>query len=194
MRGRKMSITTNITASTRRVDRRWWALVLLAIADFVVVLDASIVNIALPSIGRGLHISLASLSWVVNAYVLTFGGFLLLGGRIADLLGRRLIFMVGLGVLSAASLLGGLAQSELWLFGARAIQASGRHCSRRLRCHWSPRSSRRAPSATGRCRCGARSPDRAPPPGCCWAACSPAHSGGVRFCSSTCRSGSSRSC
>ena len=76
-------------------------------------------NIALPSIGRGLHISLANLSWVVNAYVLTFGGFLLLGGRIADLLGRRLIFMVGLGVFSAASLLGGLAQSELWLIGAR---------------------------------------------------------------------------
>ena len=120
-----MSITTNIPASSGRADRRWWALVLLAMADFVVILDASIVNIALPSIGRGLHISLASLSWVVNAYVLTFGGFLLLGGRIADLVGRRLIFMVGLGVFSAASLLGGLAQSELWLIGARAVQGLG---------------------------------------------------------------------
>ena len=98
---------------------------LLAIADFVVILDASIVNIALPSIGRGLHISLANLSWVVNAYVLTFGGFLLLGGRIADLVGRRLIFMVGLGVFSAASLIGGLAQSEAWLIGARAVQGLG---------------------------------------------------------------------
>ena len=77
---------------------------LLAMADFMVILDASIVNIALPSIGRGLHISLSNLSWVVNAYVLTFGGFLLLGGRIADLLGRRLIFIVGLGVFSLASL------------------------------------------------------------------------------------------
>src|SRR5215471_11804309 len=125
MRGRKMSITTNISAPTRRVDRRWWALVLLAMAEFVVVLDASIVNIALPSIGRGLHISLANLSWVVNAYVLTFGGFLLLGGRIADLLGRRLIFTVGLGVFSLASLLGGLAQSAPWLIGARAIQGLG---------------------------------------------------------------------
>jgi EmrB/QacA subfamily drug resistance transporter len=125
MRGRNVSITTNIPASSRRVDRRWWALVLLAMADFVVVLDASIVNIALPSIGRGLHISLASLSWVVNAYVLTFGGFLLLGGRIADLVGRRLIFMVGLGVFSAASLLGGLAQSEAWLICARAVQGLG---------------------------------------------------------------------
>ena len=117
--------STTMPAPSRRVDRRWWALVLLAMADFMVILDASIVNIALPSIGRGLHISLASLSWVVNAYVLTFGGFLLLGGRIADLVGRRLIFMVGLGVFSAASLAGGLAQSELWLIGARAIQGVG---------------------------------------------------------------------
>jgi len=99
--------------------------VLLAMAEFVVVLDASIVNIALPSIGRGLDISLANLSWVVNAYVLTFGGFLLLGGRIADLLGRRLIFTIGLGVFSSASLLGGLAQSELWLIAARAVQGLG---------------------------------------------------------------------
>src|SRR5215471_10858242 len=125
MRGRTMSLTTTDPASSRRVGRRWWALVLLAMADFVVILDASIVNIALPSVGRGLHISLASLSWVVNAYVLTFGGFLLLGGRVADLVGRRLIFMVGLGVFSAASLLGGFAQSELWLIGARAMQGLG---------------------------------------------------------------------
>jgi Major Facilitator Superfamily len=106
-------------------DRRWWALALLAMAEFVVVLDASIVNIALPSIGRGLHLSLANLSWVVNAYVLTFGGFLLLGGRLADLLGRRRIFTVGLAVFSLASLAGGLAQSSAWLIGARAIQGLG---------------------------------------------------------------------
>ena len=105
--------------------RRWWALALLALAEFVVVLDASIVNIALPSIGRGLHFSLANLSWVVNAYVLTFGGFLLLGGRIADLVGRRRVFMIGLGVFSLASLAGGLAQSGAWLIGARAIQGLG---------------------------------------------------------------------
>src|SRR5215831_11187014 len=125
MRGRRISLTATTPETSRRLDRRWWALVLLATADFVVILDASIVNIALPSIGRGLHISLTSLSWVVNAYVLTFGGFLLLGGRIADLVGRRLVFMVGLGVFSAASLLGGFAQSELWLIGARAIQGLG---------------------------------------------------------------------
>jgi MFS family permease len=105
--------------------RRWRALALLALAQFVVVLDASIMNIALPSIGRGLHFSLANLSWVVNAYVLTFGGFLLLGGRIADLLGRRRVFVVGLGVFSLASLAGGLAQSEAWLIGARAVQGLG---------------------------------------------------------------------
>ena len=81
-------------------------------AEFVVILDASIVNIALPSIGRGLHISLANLSWVVNAYVLTFGGFLLLGGRIADLVGRRLIFIVGLGVFSRRRCSAGLPRAR----------------------------------------------------------------------------------
>ena len=105
--------------------RRWFALALLALAEFVVVLDASIVNIALPSIARGLHFSLANLSWVVNAYVLTFGGFLLLGGRIADRVGRRRVFVVGLGVFSLASLAGGLAQSEASLIAARAVQGLG---------------------------------------------------------------------
>jgi EmrB/QacA subfamily drug resistance transporter len=111
--------------SSNPVDRRWWALTLLAMAEFVVVLDSSIVNIALPSIQRGLHFSLANLSWIVNAYVLTFGGFLLLGGRVADLLGRRRLFLAGLAVFSAASLAGGLAQSEGWLIVARAIQGLG---------------------------------------------------------------------
>src|SRR3981081_4550242 len=90
------------------------ALLLLAMTQFVIVIDASIVNVALPSIGSGLHVSQANLSWVVNAYVLVFGGFLLLGGRLADLLGRRKMFMAGLILFSVASLLGGLAQSEAW--------------------------------------------------------------------------------
>ena len=77
-------------------DRRWIALILLCFAQFIVVLDASIVNVALPSIGEGLDFSQANLAWVVNAYVLTFGGFLLLGGRMADLLGRRRVFIAGL--------------------------------------------------------------------------------------------------
>ena len=105
--------------------RRWIALALLAMAQFVVVLDASIVNVALPSIGRGLHFSQDSLSWVVNAYVLTFGGFLLLGGRMADLIGRRKMFIAGLIVFALASLAGGLAQSEGWLIAARAVQGGG---------------------------------------------------------------------
>jgi EmrB/QacA subfamily drug resistance transporter len=93
--------------------------------QFVIVIDASIVNVALPSIGRHLHFSRDDLSWVVNAYTLTFGGFLLLGGRMADLLGRRRMFMLGLVVFSLASLGGGLAQSEGWLIAARAIQGLG---------------------------------------------------------------------
>src|SRR5438105_1891253 len=112
--------------STSNTDRRrWLVLALLATAQFVVVLDASIVNVALPSIGRGLHFSQTSLSWVVNAYVLTFGGFLLLGGRAADLVGRRAVFIAGLIVFAFASLAGGLAQSEGWLIAARSVQGFG---------------------------------------------------------------------
>jgi EmrB/QacA subfamily drug resistance transporter len=102
-----------------------FALVLLAMTQFVIVIDASIVNIALPSIGRALKFSQDDLSWVVNAYTLTFGGFLLLGGRLADLMGRRRMFMVGLVLFSLASLAGGLAQSEPWLIAARAVQGLG---------------------------------------------------------------------
>jgi MFS family permease len=101
------------------------ALALLATTQFVVVLDAAIVNVALPSIGSALDFSQDNLAWVVNAYTLTFGGFLLLGGRLADLLGRRRLFMIGLVVFSIASLLGGLAQSDVWLIAARALQGLG---------------------------------------------------------------------
>jgi EmrB/QacA subfamily drug resistance transporter len=105
--------------------RKWLALALLASAQFVVVLDASIVNVALPSIGKDLEFSQANLAWVVNAYTLTFGGFLLLGGRTADLLGRRRMFTIGLVVFALASLAGGFAQSEGWLIAARAVQGLG---------------------------------------------------------------------
>src|SRR6188768_2438522 len=101
------------------------ALALLALAQFVVVLDASIVNVALPSIGRDLEFSQENLSWVINAYTLTFGGFLLLGGRMADLLGRRRMFISGLVLFAGASLAGGLAQSDVWLIVARAVQGLG---------------------------------------------------------------------
>jgi MFS family permease len=105
--------------------RRWLALALLAVAQFVVVLDASIMNIALPSIGTELDVSQDSLSWIINAYVLTFGGFLLLGGRLADLLGRRRVFVAGLVLFAAASLAGGLASSSSQLIAARAVQGLG---------------------------------------------------------------------
>src|SRR3982751_439486 len=101
------------------------ALALLAAAQFIVILDASIVNVALPSIGRDLHFDEDSLSWVVNAYVLVFGGFLLLGGRLADLFGRRRVFIIGLVVFTVGSLLCGLSWSEGSLIGARALQGLG---------------------------------------------------------------------
>src|SRR3954462_2223068 len=104
---------------------KYYALALLALTQFVIVLDASIVNVALPSIGRALDFSQDDLSWVVNAYTLTFGGFLLLGGRLADLMGRRRIFIAGLVLFSLASLAGGLAQSDVWLIAARAVQGLG---------------------------------------------------------------------
>jgi EmrB/QacA subfamily drug resistance transporter len=104
---------------------RWTALILLCAAQFVVVLDASIVSVALPSIGRGLHFSEANLPWVVNAYVIAFGGFLLLGGRAADLLGRRRVFMAGLLVVAVASLAAGFSANEGQLIAARAAQGLG---------------------------------------------------------------------
>src|SRR3954470_12050171 len=106
-------------------QRRWLALVLLSSAQFLVVLDASIVNVALPSIQNALDFSAANLQWVVNAYTLAFGGFLLLGGRAADLFGRRRVFMLGLGLFSVASLVGGFATSEGWLIVARGVQGLG---------------------------------------------------------------------
>ena len=105
--------------------RKWLALALLASTQFVIILDAAIVNVAIPSIGRDLKFSEENLTWIPNAYALTFGGFLLLGGRMADLLGRRRLFMIGLVLFSVASLLGGLANTEELLIGARALQGLG---------------------------------------------------------------------
>ena len=101
------------------------ALVLLAMTQFIIVVDASIVNVALPSLGQDLKFSQDNLTWVINAYTLVFGGFLLLGGRLADLLGRRRLFISGLILFSLASLGGGLAQSDTQLIVARAIQGLG---------------------------------------------------------------------
>ncbi|HYJ69574.1 MAG TPA: DHA2 family efflux MFS transporter permease subunit [Nocardioidaceae bacterium] len=105
--------------------RKWLGLALLAAVQFMVVLDIAIVNVALPSIKTDLGFSQENLQWVMSAYALTFGGLLLLGGRAADLLGRRRIFLVGIVVFTTASLLAGLAWSESSLIGARALQGVG---------------------------------------------------------------------
>ena len=114
-----------MTTAQEYLERRWTALILLCVAQFIVVLDASIVNVALPSIGRALNFSEGNLAWVVNAYVIAFGGFLLLGGRAADLLGRRRVFMAGLIVVGVASLAAGFAATQGQLIAARAAQGLG---------------------------------------------------------------------
>ena len=106
-------------------EKRWLALALLCVAHLLGVVDVSIVNVALPSVGEELGFSPEGLQWVINAYILTFGGFLLLGGRIADLLGRRRVFVGGLVIFSVASLACGLAPSAWILIAARAIQGLG---------------------------------------------------------------------
>jgi EmrB/QacA subfamily drug resistance transporter len=120
-----MSQTFPATPQVTPDPRRWIALILLCAAQFMVVLDASIVNVALPSIKADLGFSQESLQWVVSAYTLAFGGFLLLGGRMADLLGRRRLFIAGLFLFSTASLVGGFATSEGWLIAARSVQGLG---------------------------------------------------------------------
>ncbi|WP_110206072.1 DHA2 family efflux MFS transporter permease subunit [Nocardioides daejeonensis] len=102
-----------------------WALVLISTAQLMVVLDSTIANIALPHIKTDLHFSDANLQWIVTGYALAFGGFLLLGGRLGDLYGRRRIFMTGVTVFAIASLLGGFAQNELMLLGSRGLQGLG---------------------------------------------------------------------
>src|SRR5947209_13100729 len=115
--------TKIIAAPQTQSDKRKWVILVIAcLAQFMVILDATIVNVALPSIQTGLHFSTSSLPWVVNAYTLIFGGFLLLGGRAADLVGRRRLFAAGIVLFSAASLLNGLAQSPAMLIVGRGLQ------------------------------------------------------------------------
>jgi EmrB/QacA subfamily drug resistance transporter len=109
----------------RRDTNPWLVLVLICIAQFMVILDATIVNVALPSIQKDLGLSEENLQWIVNAYALVFGGFLLLGGRAGDLLGRKRLFLVGLVIFTVASLLNGLSTSSGMLIGSRALQGLG---------------------------------------------------------------------
>src|SRR6478672_835473 len=113
------------SASSSASTNRWAALVVVCMAQFMVILDATIVNVALPSIQHGLHFSSADLQWVINSYTLMFGGFLLLGGRAADFFERRRLFLVGVAVFSAASLLNGLATSSEMLIIGRGLQGLG---------------------------------------------------------------------
>src|SRR5262245_48713888 len=102
--------------------RRWFALYVLCLGTLMIVLDTTIVNVALPSIRSDLGFSEASLAWVVNAYLLTFGGFLLLGGRLGDLFGHRRLFLIGISIFTLASLVCGLSNTQGLLIGARAVQ------------------------------------------------------------------------
>jgi EmrB/QacA subfamily drug resistance transporter len=112
---------------TKTIDggKRWLALIVLCLGDLMIVLDTTIVNVALPSIRADLGFSQTSLVWVVNAYMLTFGGFLLLGGRLGDLFGQRRMFLLGITLFTLASLACGLANAQALLIGARAVQGLG---------------------------------------------------------------------
>src|SRR5690349_22124189 len=105
--------------------KRWWALYVLCAGVLMIVLDTTIVNVALPSIREDLRFSETSLVWVVNAYLLTFGGFLLLGGRLGDLFGSRRLFLGGIALFTLASLACGLSTSQGLLISARAVQGLG---------------------------------------------------------------------
>ena len=124
---RCVAMTTTISqeAATAPDSRRWWALAVLVMAQFVTILDAAIVNVALPSIQADLGFSQGDLQWVVTAYTILFGGVLLLGGRLADLLGRRRLFVAGMAVFTVASLFNGLAWNDTALIVGRAVQGLG---------------------------------------------------------------------
>src|SRR5436190_17472979 len=106
-------------------NKKWWTLAAVSVGLFVIMLDNTVVNVALPAMQRSLHIGLSELEWVVTGYALTFAAFMLTGGKLADLLGRRLIFMFGLGVFTGASLACGLAPNGGFLIGARVVQGLG---------------------------------------------------------------------
>src|SRR5213083_1449731 len=118
-------IVTEAAADAKADSKRWIALAMIVAAQFMVVLDIAIVNVALPSIRTDLHFSQESLQWVITVYSIFFGGVLLLGGRLADLLGRRRLFIIGLAIFAVSSLLCGLAWSEGSLIAFRALQGLG---------------------------------------------------------------------
>ena len=105
--------------------RRWIALVVLCVGQLMIVLDATVVNVALPSIQKDLHFSTSSLAWVINAYLITFGGLLLMAGRVGDLVGPKKVFVTGVGLFTVASIFCGLAETQVELVAARFVQGAG---------------------------------------------------------------------
>ena len=152
--------------------RRWWILAILGLAQLMVVLDATIVNIALPSAQRDLGFSDESRQWIVTAYALAFGSLLLLGGRIGDLFGRKWVFIAGLAGFAIASAIGGAAQSFGMLVGARALQGVfGAMLAPAALSLLTTTFTNPSTSATRRSGSSARSPAPARPSACSWAAC-----------------------
>ena len=147
-------------------------LAVIATAQLMIVLDLTIVNVALPHIQAALGFSGSNLEWVANAYAVTFGGLLLLGGRSGDLLGRRRIFIAGLLVFVLASLLGGFATDQAWLITARAVQGAGAAMAAptalSLVAVIFPEGPRRPPRTAYRTGATPRWSRRWPPPSCCW--------------------------
>src|SRR3984893_9072378 len=119
------ALTDGLAPTSERSSGRWFALMVLCLGALMIVLDTTIVNVALPSIRQDLGFSETSLAWVVNAYLLTFGGFLLLGGRLGDLFGPRRLFLIGITLFTLASFACGLAMTQWFLVTARAIQGLG---------------------------------------------------------------------
>src|SRR5207302_6365486 len=119
------ALTDDLAPTTGRNSERWFALIVLCLGALMIVLDTTIVNVALPSIRQDLGFSETSLAWVVNAYLLTFGGFLLLGGRLGDLFGHRRLFLIGITLFTLASFACGMARAMGFLVTARAIQGLG---------------------------------------------------------------------
>ena len=148
-----------------RPRRLGLALAVIATAQLMVVLDATIVNVALPHIQDALHFSGSNLEWVVNAYTLAFGGLLLLGGRSGDLLGRRRIFISGIALFALGSLAGGFATDQAFLLIARVVQGIGGASPHPPRCRLSPSPSPRAGSGTARWACTRPCPSLARPSG-----------------------------
>jgi MFS family permease len=119
---RRISLSSAVSSGDRR---RWLALAVVCLAQLMIVLDTTIVNVALPAIQRDLNFSQGNLTWVVNAFLVTFASFLLLAGRLGDLFGRKRVFLAGVIVFTAASVLCGLAPDQAALIGARFIQGIG---------------------------------------------------------------------